>query len=87
MMDNMALVNTIQGGTNIVIQEDPGNNAYNAKTRLYEVATDTLSVVLQSDPARFGDEATPPSAPLHPGRGELGGDRRAGRPRAGLVHR
>ncbi|MFO0894920.1 MAG: hypothetical protein U0574_08195 [Phycisphaerales bacterium] len=64
MMDNMALVNTIQGGTNIVIQEDPGNNAYNAKTRLYEVATDTLSVVLQSDPARFGDEATPPSAPF-----------------------
>lgn len=65
MFDNMCLSNTIQGGTNIVIQEDPGNTPHNAKTLLYRVADDSLSLLLQSDPARFGDGVGPATAPFN----------------------
>ncbi|MDZ4829412.1 MAG: hypothetical protein SGJ09_04335 [Phycisphaerae bacterium] len=64
MFDNLSLSNTIQGGTNLVIQEDPGNQEYNAKTHLYKVASDTLTAVLMSDPARFGDIGIPATAPF-----------------------
>ncbi|MFO0829538.1 MAG: hypothetical protein U0572_15475 [Phycisphaerales bacterium] len=64
MLDNMCVVNTIQGGTKILMQEDPGNASWNAKTYMYDVATDTLTTLLQSDPARFGDLSTPATAPF-----------------------
>jgi hypothetical protein len=56
MFDNMTV--TLDG--KIIIQEDPGNNAYLAKTWSYDIATDTLSELLVSDPARF----TTPTAPF-----------------------
>jgi len=65
MFDNMCLSNTIQGETNIVIQEDPGNSSHNAKTHLYRVSDDSLSLLLQSDPARFGDGVGPATAPFN----------------------
>jgi hypothetical protein len=64
MFDNLAVFNTIQGGTNILIQEDPGNNAQNAKTWLYKVSTGALSQVLKGDTARFGDIGVSPTAPF-----------------------
>jgi hypothetical protein len=67
MGDNLTVVNTLQGGTRVIITEDPGNNPHSARTVVYDVATDTTSVLLQSDPARFGQRvngvttaATPP---------------------------
>ncbi|MCX5664145.1 MAG: hypothetical protein NTY97_05530 [Planctomycetota bacterium] len=55
MGDNLCVFNDIQGGTRVIIQEDPGNSTHNAKTLLYTVATDTLEIILESDRARFGD--------------------------------
>ena len=49
MMDNM----TVDGEKRALIQEDPGNNAYIAKIRSYDIAADTLTTVAQHDPARF----------------------------------
>jgi len=64
MGDNLCVYNDIQGGTRVILQEDPGNNAHNAKTLLYTVATDALEVIMMSDPARFGDGPIPPTAPF-----------------------
>ncbi len=55
MFDNIAV--TLDG--KIIIQEDPGNQAYLAKTWSYDIGTDTLTELLVSDSARF-------SAPLAP---------------------
>ena len=55
MGDNLTVYNDLQGGTRVLISEDPGNSPQNAKTLLYTVATDTLDIVLESDRARFGD--------------------------------
>ncbi len=49
MLDNM----TIDRYGNILLQEDPGNNAYIAKVWQYNIATDTLTQIAQHDPARF----------------------------------
>lgn len=49
MLDN--LVMTKKGL--IYLQEDPGNQAYNAKVWRYDVATKQLTVVAQHDPLRF----------------------------------
>jgi hypothetical protein len=54
MGDNLCVVNTIQGGTRVFITEDPGNNPHTARTVMYDVATDTATVILESDRARFG---------------------------------
>ena len=64
MMDNMCVSNTPAGATMVILQEDPGNNVHNAKTHLYNVATDTLTTILQSDPARFGNGTTAATAPF-----------------------
>lgn len=50
MFDNM----TINEHGQIIIQEDPGNEFHNAKVWLYDIATDTLTEILQHDVARFG---------------------------------
>lgn len=54
MGDNLTVVNTLQGGTRVIITEDPGNNPHAARTIAYDVATDSTTIVLESDPARFG---------------------------------
>lgn len=64
MGDNLCVYNTIQGGTRVLLQEDPGNHPQNAKTWMYDVATDTLTMLLKSDPARFGDYGVGATAPF-----------------------
>lgn len=54
MMDNI----TVDGDGKVIIQEDPGNQAYLAKVWSYDPATDELTELAQFDPARF----TPPPA-------------------------
>jgi secreted PhoX family phosphatase len=49
MMDNI----TINGRGQVIIQEDPGNQAYVARVHRYDVATDTLTTIAQHDPNRF----------------------------------
>jgi hypothetical protein len=53
MMDNI----TINARGQIVIQEDPGNQAYIAKIWLYDIATDKLTEVAHHDPDRFAPGA------------------------------
>lgn len=49
MMDNLC----IDKRGNLLIQEDPGNQAYLAKIWQYSIATDTLKLLVEHDPARF----------------------------------
>lgn len=49
MMDNL----TIDGHGNLVIQEDPGNNAYLASIWHYDTHTDVLTKIAQHDASRF----------------------------------
>lgn len=65
MGDNLCVFNTIQGGTRVVLQEDPGNHPHCAKTLVYDVQSDTVRVILKSDPARFGDVGIPATAPFN----------------------
>lgn len=66
MGDNLCVFNDIQGGTRVIIQEDPGNSSHNAKTLLYTVATDTLEIILESDRSRFGDiQGVPATSPFN----------------------
>lgn len=44
---------TVDGLGRVVIQEDPGNNDYIAKTWIYDPATGTTSQVLESERSRF----------------------------------
>jgi hypothetical protein len=60
MLDNM----TADGKGHVIIQEDTGNAAHNAKIWQYDLASDTVKVLLQHDVARFGDLATAPTAPF-----------------------
>jgi hypothetical protein len=64
MGDNLAVYNDLQGGTRVLLQEDPGNHPHSAKTLLYTVATDTVEVVMQSDQARFGNIGIAATAPF-----------------------
>ena len=65
MGDNLAVYNDLQGGTRVMLQEDPGGHPHSAKTLLYTVATDTVEVVMQSDTARFGAPGVPATAPFN----------------------
>ncbi len=60
MMDNLC----IDRKGNLVIQEDVGNQSHSSKIWYYEPVTDTLTLVAQHDPARFGDLGVPPTAPF-----------------------
>jgi hypothetical protein len=64
MGDNLCVVNTIQGGTNVILQEDPGNHPRSARTWLYNANTDTLTGLLKGDSSRFGDIGVPATAPF-----------------------
>lgn len=49
MMDNI----TVNGRSQVIIQEDPGDQPYVARVWRYDVATDTLTEVAHHDPDRF----------------------------------
>lgn len=57
-MDNM----TITRSGKILIQEDPGSSSRGARIWLYDILTDTMQMIAQADPARFGDKLTPTDA-------------------------
>lgn len=59
MMDNL----TADGRGHVILQEDVGGQAHNGKIWQYDLATDSLKLLLRHDPARFGDLNRPPSAP------------------------
>ena len=65
MGDNLTVVNTLQGGTRVIITEDPGNHPHNARTLMYDVATDTTTLILESDPARFGRVGVAATSPFN----------------------
>ena len=60
MFDNM----TIDRNGRILIQEDTGGASHNGKIWRYDIATDTLTLLAQHDPARFGDIGIPATAPF-----------------------
>jgi hypothetical protein len=64
MGDNLCVYNTIQGGTRVLLQEDPGNHPHSAKTLVYDAQADSLQVILKSDSARFGDVGLAATAPF-----------------------
>ena len=60
MLDNL----TIDRAGRILLQEDTGGSAHNAKIWRYDIATDTLTLLARHDPARFGDIGVPATAPF-----------------------
>lgn len=50
MMDNL----TVDQTGHVLIQEDPGNQAYIARVWSYDIAADTVTAIAKHDPARFG---------------------------------
>ncbi|CAN1210926.1 5'-nucleotidase/2',3'-cyclic phosphodiesterase [Tumidithrix helvetica PCC 7403] len=60
MFDNM----TMDRYGHILIQEDVGNQQHLGKIWQYDIATDTLKLIAQHDPARFGDIGVPAVAPF-----------------------
>lgn len=63
MMDNMTLVNGLDGRTRLLIQEDPGGTARSARILMYDVTTDSLIEIAKHDPARFGESPAPSPTP------------------------
>jgi len=55
MLDNMTTVAGTDGVTRILLQEDVGNQNHNSKIWLYDPSLDSLTLIAQHDPARFGD--------------------------------
>jgi hypothetical protein len=63
MFDNITVVNTIQGGTTLLLDEDPGASDQNSKVWMYKVATGQFQQIMKVDTARFGDWGVTPTAP------------------------
>jgi phosphodiesterase/alkaline phosphatase D-like protein len=65
MFDNL----TIDRYGHVILQEDTGNAAHNAKIWQYDIPTDKLTQLTKFDPARFGDVvngvASPTTAPFN----------------------
>ncbi|MEI6713163.1 MAG: esterase-like activity of phytase family protein [Verrucomicrobiota bacterium] len=61
MWDNL----TVNGDGKLLLQEDPGNSAHNAKVWMYDPVTKALTVLLQHDPARFGSATLAHTAPFN----------------------
>lgn len=57
MFDNM----TMDKYGHVYLQEDPGNNVHLARVFRYDIATDTLTTVLQADPAWFDNTIASPT--------------------------
>ncbi len=53
MMDNL----TVDRTGHILIQEDPGNQAYLARVWSYDIAADVVTAIAEHDPARFAPGA------------------------------
>jgi hypothetical protein len=60
MLDNL----TIDQDGRILLQEDTGGAAHNAKIWQYDIATDTVTLIAGHDPARFGDTGVDATAPF-----------------------
>jgi hypothetical protein len=60
MLDNLA----VDRNGRILLQEDTGGAAHNAKIWQYDVATDSLTLLAKHDPARFGDIGLPATDPF-----------------------
>ncbi len=64
MYDNM----TIDRYGNVILQEDPGGQAWTAKIWNYNIASDSLTLLAEHDPSRFGNliggVASPATAPF-----------------------
>lgn len=60
MLDNI----TVDSAGRVLLQEDTGGAAHNAKVWQYDIATDTLTLIAQHDPARFGDVGVAATAPF-----------------------
>jgi len=62
MFDNI----TVNSRGQVLIEEDPGNQAYSAKIWLYDPSSDKLSLLAQSNPILFGSDVLgmSPSAPF-----------------------
>ena len=61
MFDNL----TVDSTGHVLLQEDVGNNAHNGKIFSYDTKTGTLELVVQHDPARFGDVGKTATAPFN----------------------
>ncbi len=61
MLDNLA---SSKGGK-LILLEDVGNNPHNGKVWQYDVASDSLKLLLQHDPDRFGDLNKPATTPFN----------------------
>ncbi|SDB88948.1 hypothetical protein GA0111570_106153 [Raineyella antarctica] len=55
MLDNMAAADN---GKQLILNEDPGENDYQAKVYSYNLATDRKTTILQHDPSRFVPDST-----------------------------
>lgn len=60
MLDNI----TVDRQGRVLMQEDTGNAAHNAKVWLYDIASDSLIQLAKHDPARFGDVGVPATPPF-----------------------
>lgn len=62
MFDNI----TVNSKGQVLLQEDPGNQAYSAKIWLYDPGRDSISLLAESDPKLFGSDTLglSPSAPF-----------------------
>lgn len=65
MLDNMA----VDGDGNLILQEDPGNQAHSARIWKFYPHNKALVEIAKHDPARFGERSgaivTPPTAPFN----------------------
>jgi phosphodiesterase/alkaline phosphatase D-like protein len=61
MFDNL----TIDKYGHILLQEDLGGSAHNGKIWQYDIPTDSLKLLAQHDPARFGDVGSAATAPFN----------------------
>lgn len=55
MLDNMAAADN---GKQLILNEDPGDNAYLSKVYSYNLASDRKTQILEHDPARFVPDST-----------------------------
>ena len=60
MFDNI----TVNGSGDVLLQEDPGNQAYNAKIWIYRPDSIWLSQIARHDVARFGDLSVSATSPF-----------------------
>lgn len=60
MLDNI----TVNSKGQVLMQEDPGNQAYTAKIWQFDPNTEQLTLLAQHDPARFGSLTTDPTPPF-----------------------